>query len=102
IGATTEIPVFPAVGTPILHLARGGADDILVPAVAADLQPGSRLSSLKGDSGLECRYFLFCGGVKKLYFSPTFIPFDSALPPGAPFTASWHTPDYNAVHGAGV
>lgn len=34
-------------------------------------------------------------------FGPTFIPFDSALPPGAPFQATWHA-EFNAIHGKGV
>jgi len=55
----------------MLFLARPVAGDILISATPEDIQPGSRLSSL---AATECKYFLFCGGVKKLYFSPTFHP----------------------------
>mgnify|MGYP003866663129 CR=1 FL=1 len=98
LGAPVQFPYFPAVNSPLLYLGRPAASDVGIAATAEDIQPGSRLSSLKGE---VCK-LVFCGGVKKLYFSPTFIPFNSALPPGAPFAASWHTPDYNAVHGVGV
>ncbi|MCL4822202.1 MAG: PKD domain-containing protein [Vicinamibacteria bacterium] len=95
-------PVFPfepQVGTPMFRIEVPLASDFTIYATAADILPGSRLSNASREQ--ECGYLLFCGGVKQ-YFSPVFIPFESALPAGAPFSAAWHTPGYNAVHAVGV
>lgn len=95
-----QYPFFPTLSTPMfrVQVPVGFGNDIVVYPTAEDLAPGARLSNA---IATETRYLIFTGGISHQYFGPTFIPFDSALPPSAPFLATWHA-DINDVHGKGV
>ncbi len=84
-------PVFLRIAVPF-----GFDKDLL--ATVDEIAAGSRLSNV---TKVEC-VAGSCGGIKYQYFGPTFIPFDSALPPSAPFGAAWYAPGYQGVHGVGI
>jgi hypothetical protein len=93
-------PFEPWVSTPVFRIGKPKWFDYDIGATPDDVAPGSRIANLKR-SKCGGPFNLVCGGIRKQYFSPTFIPFDSALPPGAPFAASWHAA-HSGIHGVGV
>jgi PKD repeat protein len=86
---------------PLFRIQIPAGGDVDIHALPDDLTSGSRLSLVRETECKEILWFPLCGGIKYQYFSPTFIPFESALPPDAPFAATWHA-DHQAVHGLGV
>lgn len=70
----------------------GAINNGLVIARSLDVEPGSRHSILtKSALGF---------GITTQFFSPTFVPFWSALPPGAPFSGT-NQNGFQGVHGVG-
>ncbi len=91
-------PIFPQLGQPMFRVQLPFAADEDIFPTADDLGSGSRIAIIAKTECQEVAPFSVCGGVKKQYFSPTFIPFDSALPNG-PFAQTWHLEGYQGVHG---
>jgi len=91
-------PFFPSFEYPIFRAQLPFASDANVFPTQDDLAPGSRLGLAATTECQDVFGIPICGGVKKQYFGPTFIPFDSAIPSG-PFARTWHTDGYQGVHG---
>jgi hypothetical protein len=90
-------PAALSIGQNMYKLRFPLAGDGFARAASEDVQPGSRLATALNER--RCGLMgLICGGIDT-YFSGTFIPLDSALPPGAPFYAT-RTNTYSGVHGS--
>ncbi len=74
-------------------------EDGICLAARGDVEGGSKVGQARNQKECLIAPFIICGGVETR-FNGTFIPYDSALPPGAPFFDT-HRNSFQGVHANG-